>query len=92
MKPFQPLPRHPMLPEGMRLWGALHGGYSWVISHEPGEDDWTEAEKAQWVGYMASYCRDPRHPKVVVDGGPFRTMAEAEAACDATWKAIRRAN
>jgi hypothetical protein len=41
---------------------------------------------------MATYCRDPRHPKIVVDGGPFQTMAEAKAACDAVWKAIRRAN
>jgi len=83
MKQFQPL-HDPRLPEGMRLWGALHGGYSWVISHEPREGD--------WAGYMATYCRDPRLPKIVVDGGPFQTLAEAKAACDAAWKAIRRAN
>ena len=89
---FKPIPRHPLLPEGMRLWSALHGGYSWVISHERGEPDWTKAEKANWVGYMATYCRDPRHPKTVIDGGPFKTLAEAEAACEETLRSIQAAH
>ena len=34
------------LPKGMRVWNALHGGYSWVIAYEPGLPDWSDSELA----------------------------------------------
>jgi hypothetical protein len=88
------------LPNGMRVWNALHGGYSWVIAYDPGVlaydpglSGWSDSELVMWIGYTATYVRtgDPSRPKIVVEGGPFKTFREAEAACKATWHSIRTA-
>ena len=74
----------------MRLWHATSGEYSFVISleQEQGDPDWT--------GYMASWKNTRtdmrpfgRQPANIVDGGPWRTLAEAEAACDQALKQLR---
>ena len=46
-----------------------------------------------WAGYTATYVRagDPSRPKIAVEGGPWKTFREAEAACKATWRSIRSA-
>ena len=81
------------LPKGMRVWNALHGGYSWVIACEPSWHEWRDSELAAWVGYTATYVRagDPARAKIVIDGGPWKTFREADAACKETWRSIRAA-
>ena len=81
------------LPKGMRIWNALHGGYSWTIAYEPGSPWWSDNELAMWVGYTVTYCRvgDPSRQKIPVKGGRFGTFADAEAACKAKWRSIRSA-
>jgi hypothetical protein len=78
----------------MRIWQAVHGGYSWVIAFEPGLPYWTEEQKAQHIGYTASYRRaDHRNSNqtIRVGGGPWDSFTEAEEACSRTWKQIRNA-
>ena len=64
----------------MRVWNALHGGYSWVITYEPSLPEWSDSdlkwsdsELAMWTGYTATYVRtgDPSRPKIVIEGGTF---------------------
>ena len=64
-----------------------------MIAYEPGWPEWSDTELAAWPGYTATYVRagDPSRPKIVIDGGPWKTFAEAEAACEATWRSIRAA-
>lgn len=76
----------------MRSWGARHGGYGWVISYEPGLPTWSEAEKKAHVGYTASYRKNGADNFIRIDGGPWDTMAKAEAACGNVWRQIRSAN
>lgn len=79
----------------VRIWQAIHGGYSWAISYEPGIPTWTEEQKKQWVGYTASYRRLDHHSSsqtIRIDGGPWDTFTTAEEACKRTWRQIRNAS
>lgn len=79
----------------VRVWQAIHGGYSWVISYEPGCPQWTDDQRTEYVGYTASYRRLDHHESsktIKVDGGPWGTFAKAEMACKQVWRQIRRAN
>lgn len=79
----------------MRLWQAVHGGYTWVIAYESGLPDWSDEEKQQHVGYMASYRKGEHHRSsqtIHIEGGPWDSFAKAEEACKRTWKQIRQAN
>lgn len=79
----------------VRLWQATHGGYSRVITYEPGVDGWTDDEKAKCVGYSASYRRLDHHDSsqtIRIDGGPWDSLTKAEDACKRTWRAIRSAS
>lgn len=79
----------------VRIWQAVYGGYTWVISFEPGLPQWSEAEKIQQVGYTASYRRtDHRNSSqtIRIDGGPWDGFVKAESACARTWKKIRSAS
>lgn len=74
----------------MRMWGARQGGYSWIITCEQGLPSYTAAERQQWVGYTALYCamgQRTRHA-TRIEGGPWKTMEEAEAACHAKLKEL----
>jgi hypothetical protein len=86
---FEELHSH-ALPKDMRVWNALHGGYSWVITYDPGSYEWTDSELSTRAGYRATFARlgDPAGPKIPVKGGPFKTFAKAEAACKAAWRSI----
>ena len=78
-----------------RIWRATHGSYSWSIVFEPGVPSWTEAQKVAHVGYSASYRRLEHRDSsrtIYVDGGPWRSFTEAEAACKRIWRQIRAAN
>jgi hypothetical protein len=95
-----PLP----LPGGLRLWACLKGGYTWTIIYEPGEPDWSDEERARWVGYTAVYrqshiIRLPRldgtlgEDMTKVGGGRvFSSLAACEAACRRTFKSILAAH
>lgn len=79
----------------MRIWQAIHGGYSWAITYEPGVPSWTDEQRKEWVGYSASY-RKLGHYKssqtIRIDGGPWDTFTKAEEACKRTWRQIRNAS
>lgn len=76
----------------VRIWQAVHGGYSWAIAFEPGVPSWSDEERAKHVGYTASY-RMALHRNssqtIRIDGGPWDSFAKAEEACQRTWRQIR---
>lgn len=77
----------------IRIWQAVHGGYTWVIAYDPGLPQWSPQDRARYQGYTASYRRTKdRGPKttIAIDGGPWKTYTEAEAACRSRWKGIRQ--
>lgn len=79
----------------MRSWRATHGGYSWVISYDPGMPNWNDNERLQWQGYTASYRRLDQHSSketIKVDGGPFPTFTAAKDACSKVWRGLRKPN
>jgi hypothetical protein len=79
----------------MRIWQAIHGGYTWAISFEPGLPQWSADERAKFVGYSASYRRtDHRRSSqtILIDGGPWDSLAKAEQACQWAWRQIRNAS
>lgn len=79
----------------VRLWQAVHGGYSWAIAYEPGVPTWSDTEKAKHVGYSASYRLTSQHSStqtIRIDGGPWDSFAKAEEACKRTWRQIRSAS
>lgn len=79
----------------MQIWQAVYGGYSWAISHEPGLPQWTDDEKAKFVGYTASYRRTDHcssSQTIRIDGGPWDSLVKAEEACKRTWRQIRNAS
>lgn len=76
----------------MRSWGANYGGYTWVISYEPGISTWSAAEKKEHIGYTASYRKHGTDNFIKIDGGPWDTMTKAEEACSRVWRSIRNAN
>ncbi|MDX3971130.1 MAG: hypothetical protein QHD01_31680 [Bradyrhizobium sp.] len=79
----------------VRLWQAVHGGYSWSIVYEPGVEHWSDDEKAKFVGYSASYRlvgHTSSSQTIRIDGGPWDSFAKAEEACKRTWRQIRSAS
>lgn len=101
---FDELDASPLLPEGQRVWGCEHGGYVWTILYEPGEPDWSDEERVEWVGYTAVYRqayinRLPildgtlgRDMMKVDEGRVFPSFAACEAACRHTLKSILAAH
>lgn len=76
----------------VRIWQAVHGGYTWVIMHEPGLPHWSADQKRTHVGYSASYRRmDQRTNRetIKIDGGPWDAFTKAEDACKRVWRQIR---
>jgi len=66
--------------EGMDVWSANSHGFSFVISYETPDGPGFHGH----TGYLASWR--PLHLgslAIKVTGAPFRTFAEAEAACNA---------
>ena len=81
--------------DNMRCWGATHGGYSWVISYDPGMPNWSDEDRRKWQGYTASYRRLDQHSSketIKIDGGPFQTFSAAEDACKKIWRGLRNPN
>ena len=73
--------------EDMEIWSASSDGFSFVISYEsrsgPGFHGHT--------GYVASWRPLHRSPGAIkIGGSPFKTLAEAEEACEAILKILRR--
>lgn len=79
----------------MRIWQAVHGGYTWVIAYEPGLPEWPDEDKERFVGYTASYRKAAHtHSTQTIhidDGATFDTFTKAEKACKRTWQQIRNA-
>jgi hypothetical protein len=75
----------------MRIWMAATHGYSFCISEELEDDD------PEWAGFNASW-KSKRADMLPfgkqaanrIDGGPWKTLAEAERACEATLKQLRQ--
>jgi hypothetical protein len=95
--PGDGLPMNVAVPSlgNVRIWQAVHGGYTWVIMHEPGLPGWSGEEKLKHVGYTASY-RKLGHTRssqtIRIDGAPWGSFVKAEEACKRTWKALRNAS
>lgn len=77
----------------VRIWQAVHGGYSWSIMYEPGVPGWPDEEKKKWIGYSCSYRKiaGPQNSSHTIRiDGVFDTFAKAEDACKRQWQQIRR--
>jgi hypothetical protein len=66
--------------EDMEIWNASSGGFSFVISYEsrsgPGFHGHT--------GFVASWRPIHQNKRAIrIGGSPFKTLAEAEEACNA---------
>jgi hypothetical protein len=66
--------------EDMEIWSAGSGGFSFVISYESRSGPGLHGTP----GFVASWRPlDHNRSAVKIGGSPFKTLAEAEAACDA---------
>ena len=64
----------------MEIWNASSDGFSFVISHESRGGPGFHGPP----GYVASWRSFSRNPGAIrVSGSPFKTLTEAEAACNA---------
>ena len=67
--------------EGMEIWNASGDGFSFVISYESRGGPGFHGPP----GYVASWRSLSRNTGAIkVAGSPFKTLAEAEEACEAT--------
>ena len=79
------------LPKGMRSWVCVTGGYSWCITCEDGKPFWTDAEKAEWCGYRASYRELPNGGIKTVDG-VWKAFPFAVQACKIKLRELQNAS
>ena len=71
----------------MRIWICCIGGFSFVITSE-------DLPIPDWHGYTASW-KNARYEAEQAPNrieGQFATMAEAETACQKTYKQLRQKN
>jgi hypothetical protein len=72
--------RVPLAKAELGLWSASEHGYSFVISHESSHCPGFHGRP----GFVASWRPINRNrPAIKVGGSPFKTLAEAEKACEA---------
>jgi hypothetical protein len=72
--------------EGMKIWSATSGGYSFTISFF---ESLSGPGFRRMSGYVASWC--PLYQgdgAIKIVGSPFKSFDEAEAACDAMLKCL----
>ncbi|MBR0692719.1 hypothetical protein [Bradyrhizobium lablabi] len=66
--------------EQMEIWNANRNGFSFVISYESHGGSGLQGR----TGYVASWRPINRNRSAIrVGGSPFKTLAEAEEACEA---------
>jgi hypothetical protein len=66
--------------EHMEIWNASSEGFSFAISYETRNGPGFHGPP----GYVASWCSLSRNSGAIrVSGSPFKTLAEAEEACNA---------
>jgi hypothetical protein len=85
---FDPVPSPLKL---LRIWNAHSHGFSFVITLEqlPGDAVFS-GYTASWKNRRADIRPFGKQPANRIDGGPWKTFTEAEAACDATLKQLRQ--
>jgi hypothetical protein len=69
--------------EDMEIWSASSDGFSFVISYESRSGPGLHGH----TGFVASWRPiDQNRSAIKIGGSPFKTLAEAEEACEATLK------
>jgi hypothetical protein len=67
--------------EELEIWSASEGGFSFVISNESSSGPGLHGRP----GFVASWRPiEINKPAISVGGSPFKTLAEAERACEVT--------
>jgi hypothetical protein len=67
--------------EDMEIWSASSDGFSFVISYESRSGPGLHGHP----GFVASWRPiDQNRSAIKIGGSPFKTLAEAEEACEAT--------
>jgi hypothetical protein len=67
--------------EDMEIWSASSDGFSFVISYESLSGRGLHGH----TGFVASWRPiDQNRSAIKIGGSPFKTLAEAEEACEAT--------
>ena len=66
--------------EDMEIWSATSDGFSFVISYESRSGPGLHGH----TGFVASWRSiDQNRTAIKIGGSPFKTLAEAEEACEA---------
>jgi hypothetical protein len=66
--------------EDMEIWSASSGGFSFVVSYENHSGPGLHGHP----GFVASWRPIDRNRSAIkIGGSPFKTLAEAEKACEA---------
>jgi len=74
--------------EDMEIWNGSNNGFSFVISYESGSGPGFHGR----TGFVASWRPiDQNRSASRVSGSPFKTLAEAEEACNAMVGLLKRA-
>ena len=67
--------------EDMEIWSASSDGFSFVISYESRSGPGLHGQ----TGFVASWrLINQNRSAIKIGGSPFKTLAEAEEACEAT--------
>jgi hypothetical protein len=65
--------------EDIQIWNATSGGFSFVISYESRDGPGLHGRP----GYMASWrLIHESRPAIKITGSPFKTLTDAERACE----------
>jgi len=75
--------------EDMEIWSANSDGFSFVISYESRTGPGFHGHP----GYVASWRPlDERSGAITIGGSPFKTLADAEEACNTLLKHLKSTN
>lgn len=76
---------------GLDMWGAVIGGYQFVLSFDEQFDAWGASWKSiNHLSEMAIPIGENIHPKLKYPF--FKSMLEAEHACQKTLRELKRKN
>jgi hypothetical protein len=78
---FKELATHSETP-WMRIWGAIHGGLTWIIVYDGLSDEYTATCRKESINRPPLLDGTLGADTDFISGGPWGSFTEAEAACN----------